>query len=372
MSELSAEDHAMGGKKPRLPGAEAGWRTEVTEPEQSKGKQPVPQAVQQELEERVRQQTAELRAILATTPIGLAIAEDVEGRHIRGNPAIERMLGLSPGADLSLRATLGGGLRFSRGGVDLPADDLPMQRACRGETVTGQTLEVVRGDGRTVTLLVNSAPLYDEQGRPRGAVGAFVDIGEHQRAEEALRRSERVYRAIGESIDYGVWICEPDGRNSYASPSFLRLVGLTQEQCSNFGWGEVLHPEDAERTIAAWKECVRTGGVWDLEHRFRGVDGRWHPILARGVPVRGEEGRITCWAGINLDISKLKQAEAELRSHARELKAANVELARFNKAMVGRELRMIELKKEINALCTQLGQPGRYKEEPDPVPQGTG
>ena len=133
-----------------------------------------------------------------------------------------------------------------------------------------------------------------------------------RRKEEALRNSERLYRAIGESIPYGVWVCEPDGRNIYASESFLRLVGLTQQECSDFGWGSVLHPDDLERTLAAWKECVRTGGVWDIEHRFRGVDGRYHPVLARGLAVRDEQGGIVCWAGINLDITRLKQAEAAL------------------------------------------------------------
>jgi PAS domain S-box-containing protein len=98
----------------------------------------------------------------------------------------------------------------------------------------------------------------------------------------------------------------PDGRNTYASPSFLKLVGLTQEQCSNFGWGDVLHPDDMARTIAAWKECVRTGAKWDIEHRFRGVDGKYHPVLARGVPVRNDRGEIICWAGINLDISRFR------------------------------------------------------------------
>jgi PAS domain S-box-containing protein len=139
------------------------------------------------------------------------------------------------------------------------------------------------------------------------------DVTERKRAEERLRNSERLYRAIGESIDYGVWVCAPDGRNIYASDSFLRLVGQTQEQCSNFGWGAVLHPDDAERTLAAWKQCVRTEGTWDIEHRFKGVDGHWHPILARGVPVRNEAGEIVCWAGINLDISRMKQAEEALR-----------------------------------------------------------
>jgi PAS domain S-box-containing protein len=139
-----------------------------------------------------------------------------------------------------------------------------------------------------------------------------IDVG-RRRAEDALRESERVYRAIGESIDYGVWLCDPDGKNVYTSPSFLQLVGLTQEQCAEFGWGDVLHPHDAERTITAWKECVRVRGKWDWEHRFRGVDGHWHSVLARGVPVTDEGGKVLCWAGINLDISRLKRVEQQLK-----------------------------------------------------------
>jgi PAS domain S-box-containing protein len=151
---------------------------------------------------------------------------------------------------------------------------------------------------------------------------AAIDITERKKAEEASRSSEALYRAIGESIDYGIWICDPDGRNTYASKSFLHLTGMTQEQCSDFGWGEVLHPDDAERTIAAWKECVRTGGPWDIEHRFRGADGQWHPILARGVAVRDDHGTITCWAGINLDISCMKDAEKKLRESEERLRLA--------------------------------------------------
>ena len=173
---------------------------------------------------------------------------------------------------------------------------------------TGQPVryekEYVRKDGSRVPIELLVHLVRDAKGRPEYYYAFLTDITERKRAEEALRESERLYRAIGESIDYGVWVCDPEGRNIYASDSFLKLVGITQQQCSDFGWGDVLHPDDAERTIAAWKECVRTGGTWDIEHRFRGVDGQWHPILARGVPVRNEQGQITCWAGINLDISR--------------------------------------------------------------------
>jgi PAS domain S-box-containing protein len=150
-------------------------------------------------------------------------------------------------------------------------------------------------------------------------IAVFDTITERKQTEEQLRQSERLYRAIGETIDYGVWVCAPDGRNIYASESFLKLVGITQQQCSDFGWGDVLHPEDAERTLAAWKECVHTGGTWDIEHRYRGVDAQWHAVLARGVPIRDERGEIICWAGINLDISKQKQAEEALKKAHDEL-----------------------------------------------------
>ena len=74
---------------------------------------------------------------------------------------------------------------------------------------------------------------------------------------------------------------------------------------------------------------------------------------------------------VGLDITERKKAEAELTRHREHLQdlvhertaklhAINDELARFNKAMVGRELRMIELKQEINALCAALGRPPAY------------
>jgi len=196
-----------------------------------------------------------------------------------------------------------------------------------------------RADGVYRWWLVRGEPMRGVNGEILKWFGTCTDIEELKRAETllheanalleqrvaertaALRESEALYRGIGESIDFGIWVCAADGRNTYASESFLKMAGLTQEQCSSFGWGDVLHPDDAERTIAAWQECVRTGGKWDIEHRFRGVDGQWHHVLARGVPIRNEQGEIINWAGINLDISRLKQAEEALRRSEARMRA---------------------------------------------------
>jgi len=153
----------------------------------------------------------------------------------------------------------------------------------------------------------------DEAGTPASLSGVLIDITAQKLAEDALRASEKLYRAIGESIDYGVWISAPDGRNIYASESFLRLTGLTQERCSNDGWVEFLHPADLQPTVSSWQQAVRDGVPWYCEHRILGTDGAYHPILAQSVPMRGEHGEISGWAGINLDISRLKATEQALR-----------------------------------------------------------
>ncbi|MHC1763464.1 MAG: PAS domain S-box protein [Verrucomicrobiia bacterium] len=212
---------------------------------------------------------------------------------------------------------------------DRAATDAAVQRAMdpAGDGECYVEYRLVR-DGRVQWIAATGQATFDA-GRAVRLVGTVQDITERRRAEEALKASERLYRAIGESINYGIWVCDPQGRNTYASESFLKLVGMTQRECSEFGWGNVLHPEDAEATIAAWKECARTGQSWYWEHRYRGVDGQWHPILACGVPVRDERGDITCWAGINLDISQLKRTEEELRKAKDELAGANANLERL-------------------------------------------
>jgi len=148
-------------------------------------------------------------------------------------------------------------------------------------------------------------------------IGVVVDafnkmLDEVEARSNALATSEKLYRAIGETINYGVWVADADGRAIYLSDSFLKLVGLTMEQAANEGWASVLHPDDIEDTLAAWKECARTGNNWYREHRMLGVDGRYHAILAQGVPIRDASGRVQRWAGINLDISRLKNTERAL------------------------------------------------------------
>ena len=186
-------------------------------------------------------------------------------------------------------------------------------QARRGASFPSTEFRIVQPDGSVRWVIGRGRVQTNDERRPIRLAGLLIDITAQKRAEQQRRETEKLYRAIGESIDYGVWITDPEGRCIYASDSFLRLIGMTQEECSNLGWTSVLHPDDVAATVAAWSRCVRLGEDWYREHRVLGADGAYHPVLAQGVPIRDEDGAIRGWAGINLDISPLKRTEEALR-----------------------------------------------------------
>ena len=140
-----------------------------------------------------------------------------------------------------------------------------------------------------------------------------ADAIEALRSQEALRESERLYRAIGESIDYGVWIADADGNGTYTSESLLRLMGVSHDEWVKNGWRDIVHPDDSARVFGEWNRCVKSGLQIDQEFRVKCADGSYRHLLGRGAPVRNARGNVVAWAGINLDIHRLKQVENELR-----------------------------------------------------------
>ena len=140
-----------------------------------------------------------------------------------------------------------------------------------------------------------------------------ADAIEAHRHQAAVQRSERIYRAIGASLDFGVWTTDPEGRCTYISDSFLRLIGASFADWEGDNWQRFVHPDDVAAMTGDWKACLREGRQWDREFRVRGADGKWYSVLGRAVPMRDERGHIAGWAGINLDIGRLKQVENELR-----------------------------------------------------------
>ncbi len=154
------------------------------------------------LNKDLQHRVTDLQTLLDVIPIGIAIAQDPECRCIHANPALAKVLRTRPGASVSLSAVSPTGpvLKGHRNGRELADKDLPLQcAAAQGVEVRDVEIDVCHADGETIHLLSYAAPLLDEQGRPRGAVGAFLDITDRKRAQERALQTERL-AAIGQMM----------------------------------------------------------------------------------------------------------------------------------------------------------------------------
>jgi PAS domain S-box-containing protein len=155
-----------------------------------------------------------------------------------------------------------------------------------------------------------------------GLVNTAWETTAHKRTEEALRESERRFREVVESLPQLVWTCRADGPCDYLSPQWVRYTGIPKAPQLGYGWLEQLHPEDRDRTIAAWRATAALGEAFAIEFRIRRHDGayRWFRTLA--VPLRDDAGNIIRWFGSNTDIQDLKEAEQAVRASEARLRQA--------------------------------------------------
>jgi PAS domain S-box-containing protein len=142
-------------------------------------------------EERERVRAAQLETIMEAVPAVIWIAHDRECNVVTGNRASYEILRLPVGGNASLSAPAGTGptnFQVWHDGRVLQPEELPVQRATRGEDVYNFEEELRFEDGTSIYLFGNAITLRDVENKPSGALAAFVDITERKRAEEALRQ----------------------------------------------------------------------------------------------------------------------------------------------------------------------------------------
>jgi two-component system cell cycle sensor histidine kinase/response regulator CckA len=176
-------------------------------------------------------------------------------------------------------------------------------------------------EGNTVTLLTSKIPLRDSKGEISGVLGTYLDISERKQAEEALRKSEDVYRTIFENTGTANVLIEEDTVISLANAEFTQLSGYSREEIEGKKkWTEFVEQEDLARMLAQ-HQLRRQNREAALRHyEFRFIDRRKniHEIYLTIELIPGTKRSIASL----LDITDRKRAEDALRQseeHFRQL-----------------------------------------------------
>lgn len=243
--------------------------------------------------------------------------------------------------------------------------------------------------GGTVRWTTSHGRCYcDGAGKPERMAGVTMDITERRFAEQALRQHDMIQAGVNQVLSAAL-TCKTEKELGDACLAIIKLatqskagfIGEVRDNLlhdiavSNFGWDA----RDAVRPDSLYGRVLKGGkgffindpathpdsiGLPDGQpplQSFLGV-----PLLREGraigmIAVGNRDGGYTGTERETLEAMAPAIVEAFLRKRAeRELVRTNRELERFNRAMVGRELRMVELKMEINKLLAAAGQPPRH------------
>jgi PAS domain S-box-containing protein len=177
-------------------------------------------------------------------------------------------------------------------------------------------------------------------------------------AQEAQERSDRRI----EGLDAIIWQADAQtGQFTFVSQRAEKMLGYPCERWleANF-WTHMIHPDDRDRVIRASQEAVAARRDYQLQYRATASDGHvvWLAHIARMSETASYPAVVL---GVMVEITEQKHMEDLLREvlNGYRTSEANLqeklrELERFEEAVVGRELKMIALEKEVEGLKKEL------------------
>ena len=174
-------------------------------------------------EEELHKQTGILKSVLNNIGEGIVVA-DMEGKFLIWNPAAEHLVGQGPTTEPMKKWSDHYRVFLPDQVTPYPADQLPLARAIRGESVTGDEQFLRRPDiPNGIWLSVSGRPLLDESGVQTGGVVAFSDITTRKRAEQQ-------FRALLESAPDAHVIINQTGTITLINSQTEKLFGYTRQE----------------------------------------------------------------------------------------------------------------------------------------------
>jgi PAS domain S-box-containing protein len=254
-------------------------------------------------EQAVRESEARYRSLFESTMDAVFIG-DLKGRYADVNSAAAHMLGVPRERLIGARSW----------------DFVPPDWTENAGQIRQALLETGSWQGVFPMLRPDGTIVWAEyRTRFDGAhlIGVARDVTERRRTEEALRESERRLSTLLSNLPGMAYRCPttPPWPLTYASDGVLALTGRPSEDFleQRISWGDIVHPDDlanVEQEVAAALESRRQ---FSVVYRIVHASGEERWVLDRGCGIEGPDGQPVAFEGFVGDVTRLKQAEEDLR-----------------------------------------------------------
>lgn len=287
----------------------------------------------QELDKRVRQRTAELEA--ADARLGRAQRAAMAGiwnwdlltGKVTWSPELLDLFGLQATEHASLKT-------WER--IMHPEDRkraaANVERAIKDRIPLENEYRIVLPGGQERWIRAVGNTIYDENGVPQSMAGICLDVTDRKAAEAKLRETTHRFQTIVDNAPIAIYVKNRDGRFVFGNRQLERYTGLPLERLLGMTDYDFASKEDGDR----WREIdltVLAGQRAEVEETGTDNAGKRYVNISVKFPLIDESGRPVEVCGISTDITAIKRAEQELRERTVQLEAANKELESFNYAV---------------------------------------
>src|SRR5436190_4592 len=278
--------------------------------------------------------------IIANAPDPVFVA-DLEGKILQANDAVSQLLGFRP--DEVLEQSL------SR--IISPEETREFTAALREVVERGVTrdarLNPRSASGQGIPTTLNASALRDHDGKVIGAIGILRDMRELDKA-----------RAYAESLIKNapdpVFISDLEGKILQANDAVSQLLGFRQDEVLEQSLSRFISPQETREFTAALREVVERGVTRNARLNPRSASGEGIPTTLNASALRDPDGKAIGAIGILRDMREYEQVVRDLEKSKTELQEKILDLEKFEEVVVGRELKMIALEKELDGLRKEL------------------
>jgi PAS domain S-box-containing protein len=271
------------------------------------------------------------------------IAKDLTGKILLWNEGARRLYGYEPDEVVG---------KANSSILHLPQDvkaGVPQQimQAALDRGKWEGTLTRQRKNGDQFTARVVITPRRDPSGKPVGFLLISKDISDE------IRLTEYARSLIEASLDPLVTI-SPKGKITDVNEATVKVTGAVREKLIGTDFANYF--TESEKAREGYQQAFAKGFVTDYPLTIRHIDGRLSHVLYNASVYKDVNGKVLGVFAAARDVTPLKKAEVELADQRTRDLERLAELERFQKLTVGRELKMIELKKEVDDLKRRLAE----------------
>ncbi|HEX2739427.1 MAG TPA: PAS domain S-box protein, partial [Rubrobacter sp.] len=260
----------------------------------------------QRTQEELRQSEERFKVLAQEVVEGILLIEN--GRIIDANRSVTEMFGYE------LEELIG------KEAIELTLPEIRelVRRRIADEDTTVYESEGLKKDGTAFPIEIRPRHLPYSGRRIR--VTSVIDLTERKRAEDAVRESEKRFRALVQNASDIILVLDAEGIIRYESPAVERVLGYSPEERVGINAFERIHPDDRARVLQVFSENLsRPGPFPPVEYRVRHKDGAWrhleaigenllHDPVIRGVVVNSR------------DVTERKRAEQTLKKSERRFR----------------------------------------------------